>query len=127
MDEQNNGTKPVLLTREQILAAGQRKTKTITAWGGPVQIKQLSAARATEIHESFDGVARMAAWICESMVDEDGKPMFQPTDIETVMGMGAAEVIRVGSEIVTFNGLDALAQQEAEKNSGTQVTGSPSN
>ena len=114
------------LTRAQILDAGRAKVKTIHGWGGQLRIRQVTGAKSIELDEKYERDRRMAAWIVFSVVDEHGGQVFMEEDIDAVMTLAAGELVRIGREILTFNGIGEDAEKAILKNSEPQATASTS-
>lgn len=128
-----NGNGAGLLSRSElraaILAAATPKYQDVEGWGQHFRIRQMSVALVADIHERFKNKAPirvLAAQLVHSLVDAAGELVFAEADIDQVMAMSAAEVIRIGTLINEFNGNTDKAVQAAEKNSEPQATDSSS-
>lgn len=119
-----------MLTREQILAADVRRTKTLPVpeWGGDVFIREMSLADKAgayavlaeakgEVKTSAD---RLLDWnaqmIIRGIVDGDGKPLFVQTDADAIGKWPDGLVGRLVSEIEKFNAVTPDDMKALEKN-----------
>jgi hypothetical protein len=98
----------------------------VSEWGGMVRIKPLTAMQRTriqgdmaEIYQSKKGFNRlgkihlqMIAWC---VVDEDGKPIFTPGDVDKLGNKSAAPIQRIRDKIMSISGMDDDATEEAEE------------
>ncbi|WP_017602210.1 hypothetical protein [Nocardiopsis lucentensis] len=116
------------LGRDDILGAEDTEYNEIDCpeWGGMVRIKPLTAMQRAriqgtmaEIYQAKKGYDRlgkshlqMIAWC---VVDEDGKPIFTPGDIDKLGAKNAAPIQRLRDAIMKLSGMDDDAVEEAEE------------
>ncbi|WP_284459685.1 hypothetical protein [Cupriavidus campinensis] len=127
-----------ILSKAAILGAADLKTEDVEVpeWGGSVRVAVMSGlARDNWISRQGDGKVPYSVFtarvLVSTVVDEDGQPVFDEADIETLRGKNQAAMDRVLAVALRLNGLAASAVEEAEKNSdaapsGDSGSGSPS-
>lgn len=129
------------LTKEQILAAQDRKTKTVDVpeWGGQVFVRSLTASErdtyevgvAEDRKQRQDNPlhkvnmrARLAAL---TVCDEKGQRLFADIDAVELAKKNASVVDRIFDAAIELNAMGATAREVATKNSETgQNVASPS-
>ena len=118
-----------LLTRDQILAAQDLKTEEVKVpeWGGSVRVRSLDGAERDEFEQQMletrgantrvnmrNSRARLVA---ASVVDEQGKTLFTPADVEKLGGKSAKALNRVFEVAQRLSGLTREDVEELAKNS----------
>lgn len=121
----------MILTKEQIEAATDLKTQTVTVeeWGGEVILAPFSGAARDEYEEALsklpknpDGTLRSVLGLRQlavslALVDAKGERLFNGDGLEA-LGKKNADVIDKLFEVVTdMNALGGSAVEDAEKNS----------
>lgn len=110
------------LTRDQILAVADLKTATVDVpeWGGEVIVRTLSGLEraayedATATIKEDDGpagVRRMALLVVATVVDESGKRVFTPDDIDALVEKGFRPLHTV---FMAARALNLLTQADVE-------------
>ncbi|URF02969.1 phage tail assembly chaperone [Cupriavidus campinensis] len=119
-----------ILSKAAILAAADLKTEDVEVpeWGGSVRVAVMSGlARDNWISRQGDGKVPYSVFtarvLVSTVVDEDGQPVFDEADIETLRGKNQAAMDRVLAVALRLNGLAATAVEEAEKNSDAAQSG----
>jgi hypothetical protein len=117
-----------LLSREEILAASDVTTETVNVpeWGGAVLVKALSGAERDRFEASVaerkgkktrlnmtNVRARLAAL---AIVDEAGKPLFRPGDVEALGQKSAAGLNRVFDVAMRLAGMRDADLEELTEN-----------
>lgn len=119
-----------ILNREQILRSNDRKTEVVKVpeWGGEVIVSVMSGAQR-DAYESLitsvdaKGKAQhrlenlRAKLVASCLVDESGKQIFFPEDIEELGGKSAAALQRVYDVAVRLNRVTEDMVEDAAKNS----------
>lgn len=107
-----------LLTRDQILAAGDLETETVHVpeWGGEVQVSELSAARRVML-QGLGDQAFAVALVAAACTDADGQPLFSESDVEALQGKSPAALWRVAEVAIRLNKIGAQATEEEQGNS----------
>jgi len=121
-----------MLSRDEILNAKDLKTEIVDCpeWGGSVKVRGLTGGerdkweaslyttkthgRKVEVVSNKDNIR--AKLIQMTVVDDDGKLMFSPGDIETLSKKSAAPVDRIFSVAQRLSGIGADDIEELEKN-----------
>jgi hypothetical protein len=120
---------PVVLTREQILAADDIKKELIQIpqWGGPVYVIALNALERDEFDEScieqkngkrvpiLRGMRTKLVIRCT--VDAAGKPIFTAKDYDALLKKNAAAVDRIFGVAQRLSGITEEDMEELAKNS----------
>jgi len=121
-----------LLTKEQILAASDIKTKTVKVpeWGGEVSIKTMSGAERDGFEAAMFGEGGKrkatnfrASLVARCLVDESGALMFSEKDVAALGEKSAKALDRVFSVAQKLNGISAEDVAEMEKNSDAAPSG----
>lgn len=121
----------MILTREQILQANDRKIKkiAISGFGGDVCIRQSSAldyARWADANENAktheDRVRSAAGFVVRTMVDEQGNLIFSDADIESLMSKRQEFVLKVFNESLQFSMITDENVREIAGNSSAATT-----
>ena len=120
------GTKT--LTRAEILGAQDIKVETVKVpeWGGSVNVQAMTGAARDEYEEQVlttrerdpaDGVPKnwRAILVSLTVVDDAGKRMFTPADVEALGAKNGTAMTRVVTVAMRLSG---LREQDAEKISG---------
>lgn len=114
-----------ILSREQILAAPNGRTKDVPVpeWGGEVRIQQLSMSDL-EVVNSFVGSdsGKMLVAVALSVVDEEGKPMFTQVDVEALGHKNIDAMKLLADEVAKLNDWDKAINGATEKNSESGPT-----
>lgn len=109
--------KKILLSREAILNVNDIKTEEVpvSEWGGVVMVKGLSGTERNDFEQSLiskkgkDVQMNMknatAKLVALSVVDEDGKRIFQDADIESLGRKSGAALSRVYAVASRLSGL----------------------
>lgn len=115
----------VKLTRDSILNAVDLKTEVVQVpeWGGEVLIKELSGTE----RDAFEGATYemdekkkfkniRARLVQKCAVDEDGKLLFEVTDVETLGSKSGAALDRLYSVAARLSGMTKTDVEQLEKN-----------
>jgi len=116
------------LRKEQFLAiASKLREVNIPELGGSVHIRPITLAEQARLadlgskYEKAGAVERMknitlrlVQW---AVTDEEGRPMFEPKDIEELQNKPASIFLRLQEAILSFSGLTEESRKELEKNS----------
>ncbi len=99
-----------LLTLDDILGADDIEYRTIELpeWGGSVRLRLLNGAETIQFQTSLEKNKREAtiALVRSSVVDADGKKLFQHKDDFAALKKKSMKVIRrIGNEALDLNGL----------------------
>lgn len=114
-----------LLTKEQILSANDRDTKTINVpkWGGDVIISVMSSKAKDAFEASIlDGKGNTnlknvrAKLVAACIVDETGKLMFSESDIEKLGEKSAVSLDLIYMECLKLNKVGDEEIEELAKN-----------
>jgi hypothetical protein len=99
------------LSREQILAANDRKTDVvdIPEWGGSVKIRSMSGAQAEEFKKLSDDdalseVQTLIKVISMSALDDEGKQLFTDADLEALADKSISVLNTVAEACMAVNG-----------------------
>lgn len=113
-----------LLSKEAILAADDRKFVDVSVpeWGGQVRVATVEAIthdRWMAAHAKDGGGADKFRiyYVALCCVDENGKTLFSPEDVEALGKKSAQAINRIFEVASDLNGLSAKAAEELEKNS----------
>lgn len=124
-----------LLTKEAILEANDIVYETIAVpeWGGEVRIKSFSGVERDEYDEELTRRAQgkeadepidsrnFRAWVAaHCIVDEQGDLLFTFNDIVKLSAKSGIALDRIYRKARKISGLGADADEEAEKNLGTE-------
>ncbi len=106
-----------VLTKDQIIAASDRKTIMVDVpqWGGNVMLKEMSAKSRGWLVEQWDkkriGVATMPTYmVALSVVDADGKQLFNIDDIESLAQKSVAAIDIISAAALKLNGMEPIAE-----------------
>ena len=124
------------LTKAQILNSNDIQIKEIPVkeWGDTVYIKQLSRAEQDEYLKRQYGATRLKqdgransqeisavniyghdAYLCAcGICDEEGKPLFKPSDIDALKKKNGAVIGRIAIEIIEFSNMTGDDELEDE-------------
>lgn len=119
-----------LLTKEEILAAPDLKTKTVEVpeWGGTVKVSQVTAADRCELQGMLlddTGKPKSAAEINRMMtiglcamacVDENGNKLFTQADIEAFGKKSSNAIDKIFAAADELNGISASMGDKLAKN-----------
>ena len=109
-------------TKEQLTKKGLRRREiTIPDTDGVVTIRELTTAEVREVAAFFiaaqgDEQKQLDCTvdlIIRAVLDGDGKPMFQPSDIEAVKSMSPATLAFIGRQISVLSGMGGTAEDQA--------------
>lgn len=116
-----------MLTKEAIMAAQDIVIETVNVpeWGGNVKVKSLMSDQRDQYEQLLIGqkeksgtIYSIRATLCAlSIIGDDGNPLFDITDIDTLGKKSAIAVDRVVDVIRRISGLAPEAVGDAEKNS----------
>ncbi len=117
-----------LLTREAILAADDLPTKDvpIPQWGGDVRVRSLTGCERDQFECDLIAARRdgkispgnvRARYVSMCVVDEQGRNLFTPADVEALGAKSAAALDSVYQEILSFNALTEADVDELVGNS----------
>ena len=116
----------MFLTKEQILAAPDLASEVVPVpeWNGEVIVRALSEAERQTLLADYDEKALdTRAKLCAlAIVDEAGKPLFSPADVQALQGKNAAAIDRVFEVAKRLGGLGKGEIEEAKKNSASTTT-----
>lgn len=123
---------PVYLTKQQILAAEDRKFVDVEVpeWGGVVRVGTMTAAQRDQYEVKFaqfrkmdrDGdlkdrpISMRALLVAACLVDAEGKNMFTVEDVELLGQKSGAALNRVFSQALELNVLTKVAAERVEGN-----------
>ena len=82
------------------------KTKMleVPAWGGEVEIRELSAGAMDKMRRLDGNELKMAATaIIHGVLGEDKKTMFNDGDMKKILDMSAADLVLVSTEIIKLS------------------------
>lgn len=112
-----------MLTREQILKAQALKTKTINIpeWGGEISLRQMTSLdrfafldELEKIKETKEGrdkdLIASALFVVWTAVDEDGKRIFQDSDVEALTVSNPQVIQRLVSHCGALNGFESAEE-----------------
>ncbi len=109
--------------RQKILASDDltRQPLHIPEWDTDVYLRVLTLRERQQLarlsRESENNAVEVSARVCiMCMVDEHGAKVFEDSDVELLLDKNGAIVERITGEILTLNGLNETAVDEAEKN-----------
>ncbi len=118
-----------MLTRDQIIQAEDRPSETVRVpeWGGEVRVQAMSAADRTEYESliyqfkddgrvDLDRRKFVAALVAFSVVDEDGKRLFGPDDVDALASKSGKALARIYSVAARLSGIGRAEEEAAEKN-----------
>jgi hypothetical protein len=104
----------VNLTREQLLAGGRRRTRTVTfADGGTVLVRGLTRAEALSVSNARDDVAEVEALMCAYGLAEPALTLEDARQLLTEVEAG--DVQRICEAIQELSGMDEGAAKRATK------------
>jgi hypothetical protein len=91
---------------------------------GRLRIRALSAAERLKLSQEYgegdltpSRALRLYAWlIVASVVDEDGRQVFDSSDYEAIENRNWNRIEAIAERIFAFNGMSANAVEELEKN-----------
>lgn len=119
-----------MLSKAEILKADGLKTATVSVpeWGGDIVIREMTGAQrdvwdtmmASRYNAKTGQITSMkgmrAKMIVLSVVDEDGKPMFNDKDLDVISEKSSVVLDRICEAIRDINGLTDDAVEDAEGN-----------
>lgn len=128
-----------LLGRDQILKADDVETRDVECpeWGGTVRVRPLTAAQRSRIESimlevnqtkrGYERVGQVAlkcvAWCT---VGEDGKPIFEESDVKELGGKNSAPILRIRDAVFELSGLHKTAVEEEVEDFSETPDGSSS-
>ncbi|MCA3186673.1 hypothetical protein [Cupriavidus sp.] len=120
-----------LLTKASILAALDLTTADVEVpeWGGTVRVAMMSGKARDEFFARQEKVGGLppsqfsATVLVATIVGEDGKQVFDQSDIEAMREKSPEALERVLAVALKLNGLGPKAAEEAEKNSSAAPSG----
>ena len=119
-----------ILSKAAILEAADLKTEDVPVpeWGGTVRVAAMSGKSRDEYYTRH-GEGKIpysqfsANVLVATVVDEDGKPIFEESDIDALRTKSQAAMDRVLAVALRLNGLGPTAIEEAGKNSDAVPSG----
>lgn len=116
-----------LLTREAILAADDKPTRTVAVpeWGGSVIVRSISAAERDEFEEAQLAARKdgrvlprqvRARMVAISVIGADGRALFSEADIEALGQRSVRAMDRVMAAVQELNALDDKDMEELAGN-----------
>jgi len=125
----------MLLSKEAILAADDRKTEDVDVpeWGGTVRIREMSGhdrdayeaslrkQRGSEI--IMDSANMRAKLVARSVVGDDGELMFTAHEVGALGNCSAVALNRIWLAALRLNGMSEDAAEEAAGNSDAAESG----
>lgn len=114
-----------MLTRDQILAAADRKIEAVECpeWGGTVYVRSLSGMERDDLELSVStamkaggSVNARARFAAAFLCDDSGAAIFTAADIELLGGKSAAVLERVWNAGQKLNALNPSAVEDLAKN-----------
>ena len=119
-----------LLSKAAILGAVDLKTEDVEVpeWGGTVRVVMMSGKTRDEFfgRQGEDKVPYSqfaASVLVATVIDEDGKTVFEEGDVESLRAKSQAAMDRVLAVSLRLNGIGPNAAEAAEKNSGAAPSG----
>jgi hypothetical protein len=121
----------MILTREQILASKGKRTiepLEVPELGGSVFVRELmgderEAVLAKRLPDGkVDPTGLTARLLVVAVCDEDGNPMFQPSDEAALSGIPAKALERIFTVAERLSVLDSETRKKLEGNSGSGQT-----
>jgi len=119
-----------LLSKAAILAAVDLQSEDVEVpeWGGTVRVAMMSGKARDEFfgRQGEDKVpySQFAASVLVStVIDEDGNPVFDETDVAALRAKSQAAMDRVLAVSLRLNGIGPSAAEAAEKNSAAAPSG----
>lgn len=110
-----------VLTKEQILQAGDLKTQTIRVpeWGGDVIVKTMTGKEREDYEVAVRGTnnRNIMAHLCATcLVGGDGKPLFTLDDVDALAAKSGAALARVFQVVLKLNYMTGEDLEILEKN-----------
>ena len=114
-----------LLNRNQILEAQDIKTEIVEVpeWGGEVTVKLMTGTERDKFEASvlddkgkFKKDNLRAKLVLKCVVDEQGKPLFQPADLEALGAKSSVALDRVFAAAQRINRIGEQDIEELTKN-----------
>jgi hypothetical protein len=112
------------------------KEVAMPQWGGSVNIRAMSVSEQAQLAElgvkhekdsTSERIKNITLQVVKWVVcDEDGKPLFDDSDVEKLMQTDASAILDLQRAIVDYSGLTAEARKELEKNLQSQAEGQSS-
>ena len=98
----------MLLNREQILGVDDLRTLIVNVpeWGGDIKLRTMSIAAQLEYEKIKDnGEQRelLLGLLCESIVDEDNKPLFNKDDLDALSKKSTTVLCRLFNQALDLN------------------------
>lgn len=119
-----------LLSKAAILASVDLQSEDVEVpeWGGTVRVAMMSGKARDEFFgrqgEGKVPYSQFAASVLvATVIDEDGNPVFDETDVEALRAKSQAAMDRVLAVSLRLNGIGPNAAEAAEKNSGAAPSG----
>jgi hypothetical protein len=113
-----------MLSKEQLLAALQPSVEEISVKGLPdkLRVKIMDGFTRDALQKTLQTLGTsdsiyFSAVVSACVVDEAGAPYFSESDLETLRGLNAELIRKIGLECQRINALGQTAVDEAEKNS----------
>ncbi len=109
------------LGKAEILAADDIKTEVVDVpeWGGSVRVRLLSVgefSRFEALTKGKDSAAILATLVGLSVIDDEGKPLFDDADIDKLATKSAAALLRIADAAKRLNNLTDDDVEMLEKN-----------
>jgi hypothetical protein len=115
-----------MLTREQILAADDRKSEMVDVpeWGGQVRVRTFSGADRDRVeafiasHKDGSPVGFRALLVSLAVCDEAGARLFAPADVDALGEKSGVAIDRVFTAAAKLNGILADSGEKAKESFG---------
>lgn len=116
------------LDRGTILAAKDIKTEEVEVpeWGGTVRVRGMTGSERDEFEAEVAELRRggvevrrkhfRARLLLKTVVDEGGKALFAPADLEALGGKSVAALDRLVAVAMRLNGIEPASVEVAAKN-----------
>ena len=111
-----------VLTRDEILDADDLEVWDVEVpeWGGTVLVQSLTAAQVERVQRKYKGKGikgLTAALVALACVDENGKRLFQQSDLDRLSNKSLSACTRVLKIIMAQNAMEEEDLEELAKNS----------
>lgn len=96
------------MNKNDIFNSYSLKTATVEAWGHEVTVQELSAGALDKLRAIGDGqeLRGGATVIVHGVIDENGKKVFAPNDVDKILDtMSVADINLVSEAILKVSGL----------------------
>lgn len=96
--------------RERILGCNDLKAAQVQCpeWGCAVTVKEMTVGERADFEATVSGKPNreiMAWWVAASVRDDDGKLLFEQSDVPQLLEKSADVVLRIWDAVARLNGL----------------------